>query len=659
MNKSKWPHVATIVESLRRRRWSGSELRKVRYETKSAGGRIGAAPRGILCLLVGLLWASSARAQVSPEDHAKHHPGAAGAGAIPAAPGAAPAMGAMPPAGGSPAPGGMGGIMEGMGEMMKGMGAPPKKELYPSLMALSELSPEQRKHVEEQASERMHAGSVLIGQALDSLNAGTQSGDYAAMHEAMTRLREGAAQLESGIAARRALAEGRAPREVALAWFKREMALSPAPAASGHREVFGGAAFHLTVIVILAAFAAAMIWLYFARMRRATDLLRSLTGMGASAAPAAAAPATESAAASIAPGPATARRKWSGNLRVASIFQETPNVKTFRLMNPVGGALPFDYLPGQFLTVTALLEGKPVKRSYTIASSPTRHDYAEITVKREESGLVSKFLDDKVKVGDLLEFSGPSGSFTFTGRECNCILLIAGGVGITPMMSVLRYLLDRSWPGDIFLLFSIGRPEDFIFREEIEHLARRHTNLRVAVTASRPEGTDWKGLRGRISKELILQSVPDVSKRYVHICGPVPMMEAAKKLLAELGVPAERIKSEAFGPVLGKPVPQLRATQPTVTADDASGMKLPTVTFSTSDKSAPLPPDKPILEVADEVGVDIDNSCRVGTCGVCRTRLLKGEVTMDVEDGLEPGDKEKNIILVCVAKSKGNVVVEA
>ena len=328
-------------------------------------------------------------------------------------------------------------------------------------------------------------------------------------------------------------------------------------------------------------------------------------------------------------------------------------------MNPIGGALPFDYLPGQFLTVTAQLEGKPVKRSYTIASSPTRHDYAEITVKREESGQVSKFMDDHVKVGDLLEFSGPAGSFTFTGRECNCILLIAGGVGITPMMSVLRYLLDRSWPGDIFLLFSIGHPEDFIFREEIEYLARRHTNVRVAVTASRAEGTDWKGPRGRITKQLILQSVPDVAKRYVHICGPVPMMEEAKKLLAEVGVPTERIKSEAFGPVLGKPVPQLGATQPTVTADEAGEVRLPTVTFSTSDKSAPLPPDRPILEVADEIGVDIDNSCRAGTCGVCRIKLLKGEVTMDVEDGLEPGDKEKNIILACVAKSKGNVVVEA
>ena len=212
---------------------------------------------GVIACVCVLLFTSEIRAQ-TPEEHASHHPGAAGAEATPAAPGAAPAAG------------GMAGMMEGMGEMMKGMGKPPPKELYPTLMALPELSPEQRKVVEMQAAERMHAGSVLMGQALDSLNAGTQSNDYAAMHEAMTRLREGAAQMESGIAARRALAEGRAPREVALAWFKREMNLSLA-APAGHQRS-GITVFHLFTMALLIAFALAMVAMYFFKMRRAAAL---------------------------------------------------------------------------------------------------------------------------------------------------------------------------------------------------------------------------------------------------------------------------------------------------------------------------------------------------------------------------------------------------
>jgi len=159
--------------------------------------------------------------------------------------------------------------MEQMGEMMKNMGKPPPKQLYPSLMDLPELTPEKRQQIEQQAAERMHAGTMLMGQALDTLNAGTRSGDYAAMHEAMTRLREGAAQLESGIAARRALAEGRAPREVALAWFKREMSLvSPVGGKASH----GLSPLHLFTMALLVAFAFAMLAMYFFKMRRAAAL---------------------------------------------------------------------------------------------------------------------------------------------------------------------------------------------------------------------------------------------------------------------------------------------------------------------------------------------------------------------------------------------------
>lgn len=599
-----------------------------------------------------LLFANDAGAQVSPEEHAKHHPGGAAS-----PPGATSAPGAQ--SGASE----MGGMMEGMGEMMRRMGAPPKKELYPELMSLPELSPEKRQQVEQQAAERMHAGTAMMAKALDALNAGTQSGDYRAMNEAMTQLREGAAQLESGIAARRALAEGRKPKEVALAWFKSQMNL-PTGTAAVANEPFGSMRFHLIVIALLAAFAATMIGMYFFKMRRAATLLQDLTG-GVPSMPAATAPTVATttgppSAPSIPAEPTAQRlnRKWSGKLRVARVFDETPDVKTFRLMNPLGGTLPFMYLPGQFLTVSIDVEGKPVKRSYTIASSPTQQDFAEITVKHEGEGVVSGFLHQRVKEGDLLDFSGPSGAFTFSGRECKCILLIGGGVGITPLMSVLRYLTDRSWSGDIFLIYGVKTPRDIIFREELEYLQRRHPNLKIVITVSRPEGTGWTGPTGHINKELIVQSVPDVATRYVHICGPVPLMETAKTLLAELGVPPGRIKTEAFGPALGKPEP---SPQPTVAEAErkAAGVSLPTVTFTLSDKSASLPPDRPILDVADEIGVEIDNSCRVGTCGLCRVKLLSGKVTMEVEDGLEPGDKEKGIVLACQAKATANVDVEA
>ncbi len=612
-------------------------------------------------VLAGLL-PGLARAQVSPEEHAQHHPEAGRPGPPSTIPPAGPMSGTVRAGEG------------GMGEMMGHMGPPPPQELYPSLMALPDLPPERRAEVERQAHERMQAGTSLLSEGLDQLSRSAPSDDFAAMQAATAQMREGLAQFESGLAAHRALAEGQAPRDVALRWFKREMNLLP-PAAIGPRGgLFGLSWFHAFSMATLIGFAAAMIGMYFFKMRRAALLLQGLTGGAPPPAPAAM--TAGDGTASMPAGPVAASptsravapdatppglpRKWSGQLRVGRVFQETPDVKTFRLMNPLGGVLPFDYLPGQFLTVAAPADGKPVRRSYTIASSPTQHDYAEITVKHEEGGVVSGYLHDRIQEGDLLECSGPSGSFIFTGRECKCILLIGGGVGITPLMSVLRYLTDRSWPGDIYLLYGIHSPEDFIFREELEYLQRRHANLKVVVTASHPEGTDWQGPTGRISKELIAESVPDLASRYVHLCGPVPLMEAVKKALVELGVPAARIKTEAFGPALGKPEPtRPQAAPPPGEQEAVTRVALPTVAFSLSDKSAPLPPDQTVLDVADQIGVEIDNSCRVGTCGTCRVKLLAGEVTMAVEDGLEPGDKENHIVLACQAKSTGNVTVEA
>ena len=240
----------------------------------------------VICLLVGLLWTTHLRAQTA-EEHASHHPDQAGAspaaadaGAPSADPAAAPALGGMPAADGNPAPAaGMptgekpagGGMMEGMGEMMKNMGKPPPKELYPSLMVLPELTPEKRREIEQQAAERMKAGAAIIGQSLETLNNGAQSGDYARMQDAAVHLREGIGQLESGVAARRALAEGRAPREVALAWFKREMNISLGTIPAPH-GLLGVTPFHLFTMALLVAFAVAMLTMYFFKMRRAAAL---------------------------------------------------------------------------------------------------------------------------------------------------------------------------------------------------------------------------------------------------------------------------------------------------------------------------------------------------------------------------------------------------
>lgn len=561
-----------------------------------------------------------------------------------------------------------GGMMGGgMGGMMEKMGAPKPKDLYPTLMNLPELTPEKRVEVRAQADERVHSGTALMGKGLDALSGGAAKEDHAAMQEAVAMIREGLAQLDSGLAARRALAEGKAPRNVALQWFKREMSLLPATTSSSD-HAFGGSAFHLVTITILAVFAATMIWMYFFKMRRASALLKELSSPGATA-PAATAPAPAAKSRTPAPAPDPSPpteppefpamrsrtepvEKWSGKLKVCRIFDETPDVKTFRLAAENDLALPFTYYPGQFATLTFEIDGKTVKRSYTIASTPTQLHYCGLTVKREDQGLVSRHLHDQIKEGDLIDVSGPNGKFTFTGQEASSIVLIAGGVGITPMMSVIRYLTDIGWHGGIYLLLCFRTTNDFIFRDELEQLQQRNPNLNVFATMTRAAGTVWMGLKGRFTAEIIQHLVPEIAGRRAHICGPPAMMDAMVGMLKELGVPDELVKTEAFGPAK-KPV-EKKASEVAPPPADA-----PTLKFTTSGESGPLPPDQTVLEAAESIGVDIDSSCLSGQCGLCKVKLCKGEVTMECDDALSDEDKEAGMILACQAKATENLEIEA
>ena len=226
--------------------------------------------------------------------------------------------------------------------------------------------------------------------------------------------------------------------------------------------------------------------------------------------------------------------------------------------------------------------------------------------------------------------------------------MIAGGVGITPMMSSIRFLTDQSWEGTIHLVYACARLDAAIFREELTYLAKRHSNLSVTLVLSEEPSESWTGARGFVTGQLLSQRIPDLVERRIHLCGPPPMMEAVKKALAELGIAADHIHTELFLSPEVKPAP---------VAELAAGAAI--CSFARSGKSAPLSADRTILDAAEEVGVVIDYSCRQGFCGLCKVKLLSGEVHMDVEDGLGAADKTAGFVLACQAKATQDVTVEA
>lgn len=206
--------------------------------------------------------------------------------------------------------------------------------------------------------------------------------------------------------------------------------------------------------------------------------------------------------------------KWSGYLRVGSVVDEIPDVKTIRLLPESGeGLLPFTFVPGQFINVAFFIGGARMIRSYSISSSPTHREYLDLTVRREPRGAVSRHMVDLLRVGELVEAGGPVGKFTFNGSESDNIVLISAGVGVTPMLSITRYLTEQAWDGEIFYIFSFSYPSEYMFAEELASLQKQNPQLHVAVTVTRPKGTDWTGHKGRISKEFLSQSVPNLTSR--------------------------------------------------------------------------------------------------------------------------------------------------
>ena len=367
-------------------------------------------------------------------------------------------------------------------------------------------------------------------------------------------------------------------------------------------------------------------------------------------------------------------RFWKGSLRVARVFEETHDTRTFRLTSPSSTDLPFVFQAGQYLTVTLSIDGRDVRRSYTISSSPACRAYCEITVKREETGTGSRHLHDRLREGDLLQIAAPAGRFVFDPGTHAGVVLIGGGVGVTPMMSLLRSLTDRSWPGTIFFVQIAKTSSDLIFAEELRFLAARFPNLRLLLRLTRepapaaavdepttlqPDGPGVAVARGRLTGEAIRNFVPQLQELRVYLCGPDAMMAATRTLLEGLDVPEANILTETF---VSPPTPDSASNDAAESRPKEADAPVANavVTFTRSQRTADIDAGTTILEAAEAAGIALPYECRSGICGQCKVRLSSGGVAMETRDALSGKEQSAGDILACQARpTTTTVIVEA
>jgi ferredoxin-NADP reductase len=336
-----------------------------------------------------------------------------------------------------------------------------------------------------------------------------------------------------------------------------------------------------------------------------------------------------------APSPSPPRARGFQPLLVLATFAETQNIRTFRLTRPPG----FAFRAGQFLMVRVSIGGAPVVRCYSITSAPSTAGYLEISVRNQ--GIVSHHLHETVRAGMTLEASGPGGAFVYPAGDLP-IVLLAGGIGITPLLSMLRHGLASEPLRPVTLILSAKTATQVPFLHELRTLERRHPRFRLAITlTSGPSEPPF--FSGRIDGALIERVVPDAKNHVVMICGPLPMIDEMRRALEELAVPPAQIHFEKFEAAVSAATSSLARAR---------------LTMRKSNRTVTVAEGQTILEAAEGAGVLVPSLCRVGVCATCRTRLVSGDVEGDF-DAIDPADQAAGFILACVARPLTDCVIDA
>jgi ferredoxin-NADP reductase len=223
---------------------------------------------------------------------------------------------------------------------------------------------------------------------------------------------------------------------------------------------------------------------------------------------------------------------------VKEIIPRVPNVTSFRFPRPV----ELEYKAGQFFFVTIKPAGKELTKHFSFSSSPTEKDHIEFTKKFTDSEYSTAL--KALKPGDWARIEAPFGSFTFEG-ELEKIAMLGGGIGITPLKSIIKYCTDKQLKTKITLLYGCRTENDIAFRKEFEQIQAENSNFKVVFTLN--EGNpNWKGNVGFITAEMVKKEIPDYDETIFFTCGPPPMVKVMEKLVESLGLPKTQLKREYF-----------------------------------------------------------------------------------------------------------------
>ncbi|MEN3538016.1 ferredoxin--NADP reductase [Microbispora sp. ZYX-F-249] len=323
-------------------------------------------------------------------------------------------------------------------------------------------------------------------------------------------------------------------------------------------------------------------------------------------------------------------------VRVVEVVEETADAHSLVLEPAEGDPSKFSYKPGQFLTIrvpTTRPEG--AARCYSLSSSPLCDDKLKVTVKRTRGGYGSNWICDNVTEGDVLEVLRPSGLFTPASLDED-LLLLAGGSGVTPVMSILKSCL-RAGTGSVVLVYANRDENSVIFRDELVALAAGYGERLTVI--------HWlESVQGLPTAAGLAALTRPYAGREAFVCGPGPFMDMAVDVLTRHGAPPERVHVERFESLAGDPFAETE-----VVLDAAGPVSTVEVELDGETRTLTWPRGNKLLDVLLEAGLDAPFSCREGSCSACACVLLEGEVELEHNTVLDKQDLADGLILGCQA----------
>ena len=349
------------------------------------------------------------------------------------------------------------------------------------------------------------------------------------------------------------------------------------------------------------------------------------------------------------------------------VEDENRSICSFYLVPIDGQPLP-SFRPGQFLTFRLQVEDpvthqpKTVVRCYSLSDSPKPEHY-RVSIKRVPSpsdqpelppGISSNFFHDHVKEGTILKVKAPSGHFYLMEDEALPVVLIGGGIGITPMLSIIETLMERDSQREIWLYYGVSNGGEQIMRTRLQELARTHNNFHLHLCYSKPDQNDAEGIDYQHHTRVdipLLRATLKFRRHQFYVCGPKPMMESMVPGLEEWGVDPEDIYYESFGPA--------SLSKPKKTRDEFGKATAPAITVNFSKTGSQAPWDRTVdslLELVEAHGIEVESGCRAGSCGGCQVALEAGtvEYSQQPDADVEPGH-----CLLCITTPSSDLTLAA